>query len=274
MKVKFKATKNYTSIETFLKAKGFSGRLLPTYLNNLNLIRVNNKTSNLKDKIILGSSIEIELTKETNKLVLIDKPVDIAYEDPYLMIVNKPHNLSSTPNKATIDNNLSGIIANYFRNIKLKSKIHLINRLDAETSGIVLVAKHQLIHSLLSEVKIVSKYRAKLTGAIKPLRGIIEKRITKLDEVKQRIESADGSLSVTKYVVKYVSNNESNVEAELIKGKSPQLRLHFKLMGFPIVGDKIYGGAGKILHLQNYFIKFKHPITNRIISVKLKREWI
>jgi 23S rRNA pseudouridine1911/1915/1917 synthase len=274
MKVKFKAAKNYTSIETFLKAKGFSGRLLPTYLNNLNLIRVNNKTSNLEDKIMRGSSIEIELTKETNKLVLVNKTLDVAYEDAYLMIVNKPHNLSSTPTKATVDNNLSGIIANYFRNTKLKSKIHLVNRLDAETSGIVLVAKHQLIHSLLSEVKIVSKYRAKLIGVIKPLNGIIEKRITKLADAKQRIESADGSLSVTKYVAKHVANNESNVEAELIKGKSPQLRLHFKLMGFPIVGDKLYGGVGKILNLQNYFIKFKHPITNRIISVKLKREWI
>lgn len=273
MKVKFKATKNYSSIETFLTAQGFSNTLLVAYLNNLNLIKVNNKTPKLEDKIIKSSNIEVTLTKETNKLLLVDRPLDVLFEDQYLMIVNKPHNLSCTPTKATADNNLSGIIANYFRNTKINSKVHLVNRLDFETSGIILIAKHQFIHSLLNDIKIISKYRAKLSGMIKPLSGIIEKRITKLDNSKERIESSTGYESVTKYVVKNTENNESNVEAELIKGRSPQLRLHFKLMGHPIIGDKLYHGKGKTLYLQNFFIKFKHPITNRIISVKLKREW-
>jgi 23S rRNA pseudouridine1911/1915/1917 synthase len=273
MKVKFKASKNYASIETFLKAKGFSGALLPTYINNLNLIKINNKRANLEDKIIKSSRIEVELTKESNKVVLINKPLEVVYEDPYLMIVNKPHNLAATPTKATIDNNLSGIIANYFRNIKLNSKIHLVNRLDTETSGIILVAKHQFIHSLLSELKIKSKFRAKLVGQIKPTSGVIEKRVAKVDNSKEIVEASNGDNSVTKYIVKHFENNESYIEAELIKGRNPQLRLHFKLVGHPIVGDRLYGFKDKILYLQNYFIKFKHPITNRIISVKLKREW-
>jgi 23S rRNA pseudouridine1911/1915/1917 synthase len=273
MKVKLKASKNYSSIETFLKAKGFSNAILVSYLNNLNLVKVNNKTPYLEDKITKGSIIEVALTKETNKLLLVNKPLEVLYEDTYLMIVNKVHNLSATPTKATLEYNLSGIIANYFRNMKINSKVHLVNRLDFETSGITLVAKHQFIHSLLNDTKVISKYRAKLTGVIKPLSGVIEKRISKLESSKERVESSIGYDSVTKYVVKNIENNESNVEAELVKGRSPQLRLHFKLMGHPIVGDKLYGGKGKTLHLQNFFIKFKHPITSRIISVKLKREW-
>jgi 23S rRNA pseudouridine1911/1915/1917 synthase len=273
MKVNFNSSKNYTSVYNFLKARGFSESLLSSYLNNEHLIKVNNKSTKLDNKIIKGSKVEVSLTNETNKIVLVSKPLDVVYEDQYLMIVNKPHNIHSTPNKTSIDNNLSGIISNYFRSIKINSKIHLVNRLDAETSGITLVAKHQLIHSLLSNLKIVSKYRVKVEGKLTPESGIIEKKIAKLEGSKERVESTDGNLTLTKYQVKHFENKESNVEAEIVRGKSPQLRLHFKLMGHPIVGDKLYKGKGKILFLQNYFIKFKHPITNRIISVKLKREW-
>ena len=273
MKVKFKANKNYKSVRTYLKARGFSDSLLSTYENKQHLIKVNNKSISLNDKINKGSKIDINLTKETNKVLLINKPLDVIYEDQYLMIVNKPHNMCTTPTKLTIDNNLSGVIANYFRSIKLNSRIHLVSRLDTETSGIILVAKHQLIHALLSATKISSKYRAKVTGQIKPDKGIIEKRIAKLEGSKEQIETIKGNNCITKYDVKHFENNESNIEAEVLKGKSPQLRLHFKLLGHPIVGDKIYGGSGKILYLQKFFIKFKHPITNRIISVKLKREW-
>jgi 23S rRNA pseudouridine1911/1915/1917 synthase len=273
MKIKFKVSKNYNSLRAYLKARGFSNSLLSTYENNQHLIKANNKPINLTDKLIKGTKVEINLTNETNKVALINKPLDVIYEDQYLIIVNKPHNMSTTQTKLTIDYNLSGIIANYYRNIKLNSKIHLVNRLDTETSGIILVAKHQLIHALLSATKIASKYRAKVVGQIRPDKGVIEKRIDKLEGSKERIEAAKGNISITKYEVKHFENNESNIEAELVKGKSPQLRLHFKLLGHPIVGDKIYGGSGKILYLQKFFIKFKHPITNRVISVKLKREW-
>jgi 23S rRNA pseudouridine1911/1915/1917 synthase len=273
MKVNFNVTKNYTSVKNFLKARGFSESLLTTYVNNQHLIRVNNKQSNLEDRITKGSKVEVILTNETNKIVLVNKPIEVVYEDRYLLIINKPHNLAATPTRATVDNNLSGMVASYFRSIKLSSKVHLVYRLDSETSGIILVAKHQLIHNLLSNLKIESKYRAKVVGKIKPDSGIIEKRISKLESSKERIESIKGEDTLTKYEVKHFENNESNLEAEIIKGRSPQLRLHFKLLGHPIVGDNLYGEKGRILNLQNYFIKFKHPITNRVISVKLKREW-
>lgn len=273
MKVKFKASKNYSSVKTYLKARGFSDSLLSIYQKNQHLVKVNTKPTTLENKLVKGSKIEVSLINETNKVVLINKPLQVVFEDQYLMIVNKPHNMSSTPTKATIENNLSGVIANYYRNIKLNSKIHLINRLDTETSGLILVAKHQFIHNLLASLNINFKFRAKLIGQIKPEKGIIEKRIAKLEGSKERIETIKGNNTITKYDVKRFENNESNIEAEIVSGKSPQLRLHFKSMGHPIVGDKLYGGKGKILYLQNFFIKFKHPITNRVISVKLKKEW-
>jgi 23S rRNA pseudouridine1911/1915/1917 synthase len=273
MKVKFNVAKNYSSVKTYLKARGFSESLLSIYEKNQHLIKVNSKSTTLESKLIKGSKIEVSLINETSKVVLVNKPLQVVFEDQYLMIVNKPHNMPSTPTKATIQNNLSGIIANYYRNIKLNSKIHLVNRLDAETSGIILVAKHQLLHNLLTGLKIYFKFRAKLVGKIKPESGIIEKRIAKLEGSKERVETIKGTNTITKYDLKHFENNESNIEAELVSGKSPQLRLHFKLMGYPIVGDKLYGGKGKILYLQNFFIKFKHPITKRVISVKLKKEW-
>jgi 23S rRNA pseudouridine1911/1915/1917 synthase len=273
MKITFKALKSYRSLNTFLEAKGFSKSLVSFYKNNNHLIKINQESVNTLTPIIKKDFIEIELPKETNAIPLIDKPLNIIYEDPFVMVINKPENLASSPTRAHILNNVSGMIANHFNSKNINSKIHLVNRLDKETRGLMLVAKHQYFHALLSRAKIIKKYRLVAKGKIKQKRGIIEKTIAKSQDSNRRIETKNGDLSITKYEVKSFKNNLSYIEAQLITGRTHQLRLHFSLIGNPIVGDPLYGDGGKTLHLQSFYIKFKHPVYNKILSFKLKREW-
>jgi 23S rRNA pseudouridine1911/1915/1917 synthase len=273
MKITFKALKSYRSLNTFLEAKGFSTSLISFYKNNNHLIKINEKSVNTLTPINKKDNIEVVLPNETNAIPLINNPLNIVYEDPFIMIINKPANLASSPTRAHILNNVSGMIANHFKNQKINSKVHLVNRLDKETRGLILIAKHQYIHALLSSLKIVKKYRLVAKGKVKPKRGIIEKKIAKSNDSNRRIESVKGDLSITKYEVKSFRNNLSYIEAQLITGRTHQLRLHFSLIGNPIVGDPLYGDGGKDLLLQSYYLKFKHPIYNKILSFKLKRDW-
>lgn len=273
MKIIFKAKTKYISVNSFLKSKGFSEPLISFYKKNNQLIKINGDATNTLVEIKKGSIVEIQLPKETNKIPLIDKPIEIVYEDRFLLIINKPANLASNPTRAHFDNNLSGMIANYYKDSKIESKIHLVNRLDKETRGLILVAKHQYIHALLSNIKIEKRYRAKLVGKLNPESGIIEKRIAKIEGSMEREESPNGDISITKYYVKKYYDGYTNIEAELITGRTHQLRLHFKLLGHPILGDPLYGVKQKQLYLQSFYLKFKHPILNKTISVKLKREW-
>ncbi len=273
MIITFKAKKEYKSVNSFLESKRFSDSLISFYKKNNHLIKINGETKNTLSNVSKGSTIEIQLPKETNKIPLINKPINIVYEDRFLLIINKPANLATTPTRAHYENNISGMIANYYRENKIESKIHLVNRLDKETRGLILLAKHQYIHALLSQIKIEKKYRAKLIGELKPNSGIIEKRIAKIEGSMERAENPNGEISITKYNVKKHIDGYSNVEAELVTGRTHQLRLHFKLLGYPILGDPLYGVKQKHLYLQSYYLKFKHPIFNKTISVKLKKDW-
>jgi 23S rRNA pseudouridine1911/1915/1917 synthase len=273
MEIKFRTQKSYKSLNSFLTAEHFSKSLISFYKKNNHMISVNNETKDTTIPVAKGDVILVKLPNEGNDIPLIDKPLEIVYEDRFLLIINKPANLATTPTRAHYDNNLSGMIVNHFKDIKLKSKVHLVNRLDKETRGLLIVAKHQYIHALLSSIKIDKKYRAKLDGILKPTSGIIEKRIAKLESSMERVEKADGDISITKYNVKKYKDNKTYVEAELITGRTHQLRLHFKLLGHPIIGDPLYGQVGNFLYLQSFYLKFKHPIINRTISIKLKKEW-
>ena len=273
MEIKYKSKKKYNSINTFLKAKKFSDTLISLYKKNNHMVKVNGETLNTLSPIKKNSIIAITLPNETNKIPLIEKPLNIVYEDNFYLIINKPVDLASSPTRAHILNNVSGMIANYFKDNRIKSKVHLVNRLDKETSGLMIVAKHQYFHALMADAKIIKKYRVLVDGLLKPTIGTIEKNITKQEGNKKRIEDSDGSISITKYKVKKYFKETTSVEAQLVTGRTHQLRLHFSLLGHPIVGDSLYGKGGGRLHLQSYYLKFKHPIYQKTISVKLKKEW-
>lgn len=256
-----------------LKSWGFSPTLASYLYHHKYLIRVNDiqiSHCNLKK----GDLVSITLLEENKTYGNSSNSLDIKYEDDYLLIVNKPPNIATIPTIRHFDNNLSSDVTNYYIKNGVKSIIHIVNRLDYETSGLIIFAKHAYIHSLFRNIKIEKYYLLKVHGIILK-NGIINKPIMKdpLNK-KKRIISEKGKESITEYEIIRQDDNSTFLKAHLVTGRTHQLRLHFSSINHPIIGDSLYGkDEGINLELVCNELKFIHPITHSTIHIILNKNY-
>ena len=249
---------------------GFSYDLSHYLYRHKENILVNNMpltSTNLK----VGDVLIINLIEENKKYGNSSSPLDIVYEDDYLLIVNKQKNQATIPTINHYTNNLSSDVANYYLENNILSKIHCVTRLDYETSGLVIFAKHQYIHNLLMKTKIEKYYIAKVHGIINE-NGIIKLPIKKdPNDKKKRIISNDGKESITEYNIINYDKNCTLVKIHLLTGRTHQIRVHFSSIGHPLVGDSLYGNdRNKNLELECFNLIIIHPITKKILNIKKK----
>lgn len=270
IEISFVNSKKQT-ISRFMLEKGFSSSNIFHEIKQ-NLVLVNSTpVRDKKVEIFEGDKIEITLVPEVNELPLNKDKVEILYEDEYLLLVNKQSNLLVEPYKIGTNNNLASMVANYFFEQKIPSKIHLVNRLDKCTSGIVIIAKNQYIKNLMCKTKITKKYLALVEGKT-DTSGTIKINIDKEAFSNSRIIGESGKESITEY--KTISYDEkrdvSLVEAEILTGRTHQIRLSFSSIGHPLVGDETYGSKRKEdIYLKAYYTEFKHPLINKDIKIKI-----
>ena len=219
-------------------------------------------------------SFEYDKDREVN-WELYDSKLDIYFEDDNYMIVYKRGNLLSIPTKSDPHSLFQEVIY-YLKNNNKSTDISILNRLDKETQGLVLIAKNPYSASLMSPVheKMERRYIALCKGIFEEKVGTINLNIKKSDDSNKRIISEDGQVAITHYrVLKEIEGN-SLVEFILETGRTHQIRLHTSYIGHPIIGDRIYGD-GKIddkLYLLSYYIYFKNPFDGNEINIKLKEE--
>ena len=268
--ISFVANKEET-ISNFMLEKGFSPSNIFHEIEHKfvlqNSLPVKDKNSIVK----VDDKIEITLIPETNELPLNPDKIDVVYEDEYLLIVNKPVNLLVEPYKIGTNNNLASMVANYFFKHEIPSKVHIVNRLDKCTSGIVIIAKNRYVKNLMCNTKICKKYLAIVEGKTEPS-GTIEIGIGKDPYSNSRKLDDSGKASITKYrTISYdEKSNNSLVEAEILTGRTHQIRLSFSSIGHPLVGDEIYGSKIKDnIQLKAYYLRFKHPINNKDIEIRI-----
>lgn len=265
---------NYVSnskktIDEFMKNLGFSSNNIFHEILQENVLKNNEK---IRDKNVIiepGDNIKIILNKELNNLALNNDPIDILYEDEYILIVDKPQYIHVEPYKIGTNNNLASMIANYFFQNQIPSKVHLVNRLDKCTSGIVIVAKNRYIKNLFSNTKITKKYHAKIEGKIDE-KNTIKISIGKEQFSNSRIIDAKGKTSITQYeTISYDEiKDETLVDIEILTGRTHQIRLSFASIGHPLVGDVTYGSKRKAdFYLRSYYVKFTHPLLNKEIEI-------
>lgn len=206
--------------------------------------------------------------------------LDILFEDEWLLVVNKPANLPVHPSMSHYTNSLSNGVKSYFNSIQLHKKIRPVNRLDKNTSGIVIFAKCEYIQEkLIYEMKskaFKKEYIAILDGELHG-NGTISKAIKrKLTSIIEREidESPDASPAITHYnVIKnFTINNNiyTLVKFILETGKTHQIRVHSKSINHPILGDSLYGKESNLISRQALHashITFVHPITNQTINI-------
>ncbi len=259
--------KNDNDLISCLNEIGFNYSLAHYLYHHLENVKVNGAlpTSFALKK---GDRIEIILEEKTKEYGNSNNPLDVIYEDDYILIVNKPHNIATIPTINHYDNNLSSDVNAYYKKHNIHAKIHVVNRLDYETSGLVIFAKHQYIHSLFSNIKITKHYHALVEGKIEE-DGEINKPIKKIGQEKKRIIASDGKPSITQYEVIAKNEHSTFLDINLLTGRTHQIRLHFASILHPLIGDNLYGnGKNKdTLCLDCYYLEFIHPITHKLCII-------
>ncbi|WP_034550764.1 RluA family pseudouridine synthase [Carnobacterium funditum] len=268
-------------VKTFLRTKGISRGLLAKIKFQGGKIEVNHREENavyyLEDKDQVDITIPDEKGYDTT--MPIDIPIDIIYEDAHFLIVNKPYGVASIPSKVHPKGTMANRVKGYYvRENYIDQVIHIVTRLDRDTTGLMLFAKHGYAHALLDkELKLKQlhkKYVALVTGKITDeLHGKIEAPIGRPeDSIIRRIVHPKGKTALTEYWVKERYNQATLVDVQLHTGRTHQIRVHFAHIGFPLMGDDLYGGEKnewikrQALHCRE--LDFIHPFTHKKIVLE------
>lgn len=268
-------------LDNFLKINlpSFSREFIKKLIKE-NLVLVNGLNKKPSYKIKLNDIVEINL-KEAEPLNL--KPeelnIEIIYEDNDIIVVNKPQGMLTHP----VGNKKEGTLVNallfYSKNLSGIGGVlrpGIIHRLDKDTSGLLLVAKNDFSHKILSndlkERKIKRIYYALVKGILKEDKGLIEIPLTKNFKSKKFVKpSFSGRKAITEFKVIKRYKDYTLLEISLRTGRTHQIRVHLSYIGYPIVGDKVYGIAhpdlkGQLLHAKKLI--FNHPRTKEKLIFK------
>ena len=205
-------------------------------------------------------------------------PLDIAYEDEYIVLPNKSADMPTHPSHNHRGDTLADALAYKYQEEGVPFVFRAISRLDRNTSGILLIAKDRISASRLSASmksgNINKKYIAILDGELSSNEGIIDTYIKREAESiifrKVCAENEGGDRAITKYRVLAKSNGYSLVLASPITGRTHQLRVHFSHIGAPILGDDMYGKVSPLISrhaLHALSLEFVHPKTNKLMLV-------
>lgn len=260
-------------ISDYLKSKlGFSSSLITKV--KYGGVSLNEKVVTMRAAVNIGDKISVTFPKEESENIEpMNIPLEILYEDEYILALNKPKDMPTHPSKG---NNLP-TLANAVMHYMGKGFVfRAINRLDRGTSGIVIIAKNPLSAAKLGKAMKERKFSKIYTAVISGIPDLKEGRINapiareKEGELK-RVVREDGKPAITDYKVIDVTDDGNAIcEVKLHTGRTHQIRVHMAYIGHALVGDFLYGeenGNGYSLNCSE--ISFPHPITNEMITVKI-----
>lgn len=222
------------------------------------------------EKVFAGDEIVLKQVSEDNNIIPVKGSLDIVYEDSHIIIINKPASTPVHPTKIHQENTLANFLRYYSLEKGEDYTFRAVNRLDKDTSGLVLIAKDRHSAGILQKHDIYKEYIAVCTG-ITPEKGTIDKPIKKSENSTMlRIISDDGDRAVTHFERIGCFYNSSLVKLWLETGRTHQIRCHMSSIGHPLEGDDLYGGSLEKIKRQALHcakMKFFHPIDGKVIEL-------
>lgn len=273
-------------VEDILKFNGVSSAICTTLRKSMGLVcRIVGEQEipvRLVDKLLQGESFCIYLVDEPTPIPKADIPVNIVYQDDDIAVIDKQAGIAVIPVKGHYGRCLVNALANLWGDFVYRP----VNRLDRDTSGLMIVAKNSLAHSLLSAGHIYREYVALCSGIFTgESNGEIDLPIKRIGESMRRQVHKDGDRAITNYEILMQYQDYFSAKFVLKTGRTHQIRVHSAYLGHPLCCDRLYNPDskpvicpnGKVLDrqaLHSYRLEFNHPISKKPMTFLSKADFL
>lgn len=264
-------------VEQFLRRKRYSGQNLSEIKRMPKSILVNGVHYYMRQELSTGDHLQVQIceTQNSEKIPPTKLALDIIYEDEDLLVLNKPAGMPIHPSLNNYTNSIANALAYYFQSQGKPFIFRCCNRLDRDTSGLTIVSKHLVSGSILSDMtkyrKVHREYLAIVRGSVTPSEGTIQAPLGRKDGtiIERTVDWEHGEDAVTHYKVVKEANGHSLVSLRLETGRTHQIRIHMKYLGYPLIGDYLYNPDMEYMTrqaLHSHHMEFTHPITGEHMS--------
>ena len=264
-------------VEQFLRRKRYSGQNLSEIKRMPKSILVNGVHYYMRQELSTGDHLQVRIceTKNSEKIPPTNLPLDIIYEDEDLLVLNKPAGMPIHPSLNNYTNSIANALAYYFQSQGKPFIFRCCNRLDRDTSGLTIVSKHLVSGSILSDMtkyrEVHREYLAIARGSVTPSEGTIQAPLGRKEGtiIERTVDWEHGEDAVTHYKVVKEANGHSLVSLRLETGRTHQIRIHMKYLGYPLIGDYLYNPDMEYMTrqaLHSHHMEFTHPITGEHMS--------
>lgn len=262
------------TIKEFLQNKqGFSRRLLTAMKQEGGKFLINEQESYITETLVKNDKLTVIFPDEVSDgIEATEMNLAIIYEDEDHLVLNKPAGQACLPGMNDRQYSLANGIRAYYNASCHPATVHIVTRLDRNTSGLVLVAKNRYAHALLSEAQkknqIHRTYEAIITGEMTPSAGTVRAPIArkKTSIIEREVNWEDGKEATTHYQTVSTLSGASFLRIQLETGRTHQIRVHFSHLGHPLLGDDLYGGSTDALErraLHCTAIEWEHPFEHK-----------
>lgn len=264
-------------VEQFLRRKRYSGQNLSEIKRMPKSILVNGVHYYMRQELSTGDHLQVRIceTQNSEKIPPTKLPLDIIYEDEDLLVLNKPAGMPIHPSLNNYTNSIANALAYYFQSQGKPFIFRCCNRLDRDTSGLTIVSKHLVSGSILSDMtkyrEVHREYLAIARGSVTPSEGTIQAPLGRKEGtiIERTVDWEHGEDAVTHYKVVKEANGHSLVSLRLETGRTHQIRIHMKYLGYPLIGDYLYNPDMEYMTrqaLHSHHMEFTHPITAEHMS--------
>ena len=264
------AYENRTILD-FLKAQGYSHAILVHLKKTKNSILLNGTWEYVTTRLHAKDHLRIRLEEMdgSSGITPTAVPLTICYEDEDILVVNKPAGMPVHPSQGHYENTLANAVCGYYTKQDIPYTFRCVNRIDRDTTGLVILAKHMLSSAILNQAvaqrKIHREYLAIAEGTV-PESGTINAPIARKNDstIERQVDFKQGETAITHYQRIALRNDLSLVSLHLETGRTHQIRVHMKYLGHPLIGDFLYNPEDtkiKRQALHSHRLQFNHPIT-------------